>query len=278
MSMGGGGGGNSSGRPSLAGGSSNGTGSGTGASTSNSVVKQDPRPIQDKNYQQHCIRTLLMFLTKSGYEYPVNLKSLVRPSGKDFTHIVTFLLKQVDPTFGTTDLKMEEEVAMHFKALGYPYPVSKTALVAAGSPHTWPSLLAALVWLVEHIVVLNVSVEEEAEVNYETSAKFESLAELETKTDKAFFQYLHRAYAAFLEGSVEKSDLLVENLVDMFEEDNNVIEREIERVTDLNATMVEKIHLLQQQSERYVPPYSCRFVCVPVILDSIHFETFGSSI
>jgi kinetochore protein NDC80 len=240
------------GRPSLAGGNnihSNGTGP---TSASNSVVKQDPRPIQDKNYQQHCIRTLLTYLTKSGYEYPVNLKSLLRPSGKDFTHIVTFLLKQVDPTFGTTDLKMEEEVAMHFKALGYPYPVSKTALVAAGSPHTWPSLLAALVWLVEHIVVLNVSIGEDADINYETSAKFESLAELEAKTDKAFFQYLHRAYAAFLEGSVEKSDLLVENLVDMFEDDNIVIEREIERVTDLNATMVEKIHLLQQQSERYV--------------------------
>ena len=38
----------------------------------------------------------------------------------------------------------------------------------------------------------------------------------------------------------------------MFEEDNNIIEREIERVTDLNATMVEKINLLRQQSERYV--------------------------
>ena len=226
---------------------------GNNNSTNGSVVKQDPRPIQDKAYQQHCIRTLLMFLSKAGYEYPVNLKSLAHPSGKDFTHIVTFLLKQVDPTFGTTDLKMEEEVALHFKAIGYPYPVSKTALVAAGSPHTWPSLLAALAWLVEHIMVLNVSIEEEAQLLHDTaSTKFESLAELENKTDKAFFQYLHRAYAAFLEGATDKSDVLIGNLIDMFEEDNIIIEREIERVTEVNATIAEKIHMLERQSETYV--------------------------
>ena len=221
-----------------------------GNGNTNSVFKHDPRPIQDKAYQQHCIRTLLMFLTKSGYEYPVNLKSLAHPSGKDFTHIVTFLLKQLDSTFGTTDLKMEEEVAMHFKALGYPYPVSKTALVAAGSPHTWPSLLAALAWLVEHIVVLNIGIEEGAQLLLDTaSTKFESLAELENKTDKAFFQYLHRAYAAFLEGATDKSDVLIGSLIDMFEEDNIIIEREIERVTEVNATIAEKIHMLERQSE-----------------------------
>ena len=235
----------------------------------NSVVKQDPRPIQDKAYQQHCIRTLLTFLTKSGYEYPVNLKSLAHPSGKDFTHIVTFLLKQVDATFGTADLKMEEEVALHFKALGYPYPVSKTALVAAGSPHTWPSLLAALAWLVEHLTVLNIGIEEGAQNLLDgASTKFESLAELENKTDKAFFQYLHRAYAAFLEGATDKSDLLIGNLIDMFEEDNIIIEREIERVTEVNATIAEKIHMLERQSETYVS-HSSTPALSPCILTNI---------
>ena len=86
------------------------------------VVKQDPRPIQDRAYQQQCIRTLFAYLSKSGYEYPVSLKSLSRPSGKDFQHIVTFLLRQVDPTFG--EGKFEEEVSLQFKALGYPFSVS----------------------------------------------------------------------------------------------------------------------------------------------------------
>ena len=35
----------------------------------------------------------------------------------------------------------------------YPFSISKTALVAVGSPHTWPSLLASLIWLVDLLSV-----------------------------------------------------------------------------------------------------------------------------
>lgn len=208
------------------------------------VVKQDPRPIQDRAYQQQCIRTLFAYLSKSGYEYPVSLKSLSRPSGKDFQHIVTFLLRQVDPTFG--EGKFEEEVSLQFKALGYPFSVSKTALVAAGSPHTWPALLAALTWLVEHNVV---ALQEEEEDNTQDGT-FSSLAELEQKTDKAFYTYLASAYRGFLQGSQDLCDQLTEHLMDMFERDNMVIEGEIERLTDMNECIVEKINNLRTQSAR----------------------------
>lgn len=59
-----------------------------------------------------------------------------------------FLLRQVDPhikAFG----KIEDDVPTLFKQLKYPFQISKSALFAVGSPHTWPSLLAALGWLVE---------------------------------------------------------------------------------------------------------------------------------
>ena len=45
--------------------------------------------------------------------------------------------------------KIEDEIALGFKSLGYPFNISKTALVAAGSSHTWPTLLLALTWLIE---------------------------------------------------------------------------------------------------------------------------------
>ena len=45
--------------------------------------------------------------------------------------------------------KPEEDVPGLFKRLGYPFQISKSALSAVGSPHTWPGLLAALTWLVE---------------------------------------------------------------------------------------------------------------------------------
>lgn len=221
---------------------------GVGRGAGSSVLKQDPRPIHDKAYQTHGLKMLLKFLTDSGYEYPVSLKSLSRPSGKDFSHIVTFLLQQIDPTFASTsELKFEEEVALQFKSMGYPFPLSKTALVAAGSPHTWPALLASLIWLVEHITIVM-----QAEEDRKSSLKkmraaggFESLQELETKSDKAFFLYLHEAYKAFLAG--DDADQYTEELVDMFEQDNMVIEREIERVTDMNGAMVEKVNMLEKQ-------------------------------
>ena len=59
-----------------------------------------------------------------------------------------FLLRQVDPhikAFG----KIEDDVPTLFKQLRYPFQISKSALFAVGSPHTWPGLLAALAWLVE---------------------------------------------------------------------------------------------------------------------------------
>ena len=56
--------------------------------------------------------------------------------------------RQVDPHLKNQG-KIEDEVPALFKRLRYPYTISKSALFAVGSPHTWPGLLAALVWLTE---------------------------------------------------------------------------------------------------------------------------------
>lgn len=214
-----------------------------------SALKSDPRPIADKAYQNQCIKHLLQYLTHNGYGYPVSSKSLARPSGKDFSNIVGFMLRKLDPSFQDGSMKFEDEVAMNFKAMGYPYPISKTALVAAGSPHTWPALLAALTWLMEHLKC------EEADENitnqeHDDSGKtFETMEELERKTDKAFFKFLSDNYSAFLDGNQALTEELEERFVDTFENDNNIIEQEIERVTDLNGLIVEKINHLSQQSQ-----------------------------
>jgi kinetochore protein NDC80 len=202
-------------------------------------TKTDPRPVSDKVYQQECIKKLLKFLLESGYEHPISHKSLARPSGKDFNNIVTFMLRRVDPNFQDGTMKIEDEIAMNFRAMGYPFPVSKTALVAAGSPHTWPSLLAALTWLMERIQCIETYVPGEDE-----SSNFESLEELETKTDKAFFKYLSAAYTAFLRGDEQMTEQLENALADRFERDDAIIEQEIEQMTDKNAVIVERINNL----------------------------------
>ena len=45
--------------------------------------------------------------------------------------------------------KVEDDIPALYKRLRYPFQISKSALFAVGSPHTWPGLLAALSWLAE---------------------------------------------------------------------------------------------------------------------------------
>lgn len=110
--------------------------------------KQDPRPVSDKAYQHDCIRQLIEYLSTHGYEHPVSPKTLTSPMSKDVFSIVQFLLRQVDPNMKPLG-KMEEDVPQLFKHLKYPFQISKSALFAVGSPHTWPGLLAAMNWVVE---------------------------------------------------------------------------------------------------------------------------------
>ena len=212
------------------------------------ILKTDPRPISDKVFQRKCVRELFDYLNTSVFSDHMSEKSLLKMSGRDFHSIVEFMLRKVDPTYPNSDVKnREDEIVMHFKAIGYPYTLSKAAVAAAGASHTWQNLLAALAWLVEHLKCLEADKEEDpAEVTF---SEFRSLDELEKKTDKAFFQYLGDAYTSFMKGDTELSDQLTNGLVEMFERDNMVIEREIERVTGINENMAEQILQMEEEAE-----------------------------
>jgi SMC interacting uncharacterized protein involved in chromosome segregation len=211
--------------------------------------RADPRPILDKGFQHQCIKELLSFLQEMGYEYPVSTKSLSRPSAKDFTNMTTFLLRQIDKDFQRGGMKFEDEVALNFKCMGYPYPISKTALVAAGTPHTWPSLLAALNWLMHQIQCKNA---DRSELDSDATKDFSSIADLETQTDKAFFLYMGQAYSAFMQGDAESLENLETAFMQRFERDDAFLAQAVERVTDLNASIVERMNDVAQQCEEYV--------------------------
>ena len=237
---------------------------------SNATIGTDPRPINEKQYQTKCIKTIMQYLVSHNYEYPVSHKILSRPSSKDFNQIVTFLLRRVDPTFNDSSsknsMKFEDEVAFAFKGLGYPFPISKTALVAAGSIHTWPTLLAALNWLIELLSgmskisvddfdddddILSTTSKEEQHDDQdqnEVDAPFGNLDTMLVKTEKRFFRYLASSYEAFLSTNDEEYDILEEKFLDDFERDNMKIEKEIERITDYNALIVEEIDYYSRNS------------------------------
>lgn len=207
-------------------------------------AKVDPRQIQDKSFQQAAIKKILKFLEGRGYPYPISAKGLARPSAKDFTNLVTFLLRIVDPQFQKGDLKIEDEVFLNFKSMGYPFNISKTSIVAAGATNTWPSLLAALSWLVTHLQCI----EQETPTNdLYTDAPFESIDDLDLRTDKAFYHFFLQAYEAYLLG-----DEVMQNEVEVafhtrFEMDDAQLQLEIERVSDLNGAIVEQMQALKDE-------------------------------
>ncbi|RAW33607.1 hypothetical protein PC110_g10080 [Phytophthora cactorum] len=121
------------------------------------------------------------------------------PSKKDFTNMILFLFKQVDPTF-EFGAKFEEDVVQQLRNLRYPISISKTSLAAVGTPHTWPMLLMAMSWLIE-LLSYDEAIQQanEAEQDDEND---------EENGDKPFFKYLDASYHIFLAGEDEKYDAL----------------------------------------------------------------------
>jgi Protein involved in chromosome segregation, interacts with SMC proteins len=220
------------------------------------TMRTENRPIGDKAYLNTCMKKLYQYLLQNDYEHPIKLKDLAKPSGKDFHSIMTFLMKKIDPNFNSSiKRKFEDDVVTAFKILGYPANISKTALVAAGSPHTWPTLLLALTWLIEVLegrpgfdFILNEESEDLSHVG-EAGVPFVDAETLEDRSEKAFLKYVEISYNSFLSGDDDLLEKLEVDLLQYFEKDNIMIEREIEKVVDDNNTVEEEISQIKKAGE-----------------------------
>lgn len=175
---------------------------------------------------------------------PLSPKILTKPTTKDFTNIVLFLFRQIDPNYKCTG-KFEDEMIAMFKYLGYPFQISKSNISAVGSPHAWPTLLASIMWLVELL-------------NYDEATANSNLYAVEPELDdpsaseKAFYKYLHKAYGMFLSGRDEQYALLEEQFVASFENKNVLIRDQIEALEKRNQTLVHEIEEVKSRSA-YLP-------------------------
>lgn len=181
-----------------------------GGTTSTKMV--DSRPLKDKSYQKRCIRMIIEFLMERGYDHPISPHILTRPTARDFHAIVEFLLKRIDPNFKFKG-RIEDELPRKFKALKYPFAISKTALQAVGAPHTWPPLLGALVWLIELL-------------KYDESSSKKEEEEFEIDgVEKLFYSYLSDAYGHYMAGDDERATQLDDELTASFEERNTQLQK-----------------------------------------------------
>ncbi|NWU10945.1 NDC80 protein, partial [Cephalopterus ornatus] len=207
---------------------------------------KDPRPLQEKAYIQQCIKQLCEFLVENGYAHNVSMKSLQSPSVKDFLKIFTFIYGFLCPSYELPDSKFEEEIPKIFKELGYPFALSKSSLYTVGAPHTWPQIVAALVWLID-CVKLYTAMRENAP-SFEEGQSWGGETDDGIVHNKLFMDYTVKCYELFMKGrdTFEELDAEVQSkLKDLF----NIDEFQIESLAADNRRLQEEIARLEKEKE-----------------------------
>nr|XP_004654703.2 kinetochore protein NDC80 homolog [Jaculus jaculus]XP_044990889.1 kinetochore protein NDC80 homolog [Jaculus jaculus] len=214
---------------------------------SNSEKIKDPRPLNDKAFIQQCIRQLCEFLTENGYAYSVSMKSLQAPSIKDFLKIFTFLYGFLCPSYELPDTKFEEELPRIFKDLGYPFALSKSSLYTVGAPHTWPHIVAALVWLIDCIKIHTAM--KESSPLFDDGQPWGEETEDGIVHNKLFLDYTIKCYESFMSGADSFEDMNAElqsKLKDLY----NVDAAKLESLAAKNKALNEQIARLEQEREK----------------------------
>jgi kinetochore protein NDC80 len=245
----------------------------TQGNNSNRSRGVDPRNITDRRFITTSIGLLIEYLSAHSYDHFINPKILSSPSGKDFNNIIQFLFRQIDPNL-TCPGKFEDEIISIFKFLKYPFNISKNGLSAVGSPHSWPQLLASLMWILE-LLEYDEEIANDAESplnssDFFTQAIQEAEAEAasggipsaaaaaaghggmieEQQTQKIFFLYLKKAYTSFLSGDDETYHRLEQQLRQYYDHKNYLYLQQMESYQRSNEQLEKEIHVVESRRLR----------------------------
>ena len=207
-------------------------------------TRTDPRNITDKRFVPTSIRALIDYLTAHNYDHAISPKILTSPSGKDFNNIVQFLFRQIDSNL-TCPGKFEDEVISIFKFMKYPYNISKNGLSAVGSPHSWPQLLASIMWVIELL-----EYDEEANNDEEIGTGEDHDFDDPSSSEKAFFAYLCSAYISFLAGDDDTYAALEEEFIQSFETKNAAIIQQTQELDADNDALLKEIQQVESRRLR----------------------------
>ncbi|XP_068127031.1 kinetochore protein NDC80 homolog [Hyperolius riggenbachi] len=207
---------------------------------------KDPRPLHDKAYIQQCIRQLCEFLNENGYAQTLTVKSLQGPSSKDFLKIFAFIYSFICPNYEIPDSKFEEEIPRVFRELGYPFPLSKSSMYTVGAPHTWPQIVAALVWLIDCVKLTHAI--QQQEVVFE-EPQLGAQSENGIDFNPLFLDFTTKCYNRFMDGHDTFEDLETEvfvKLKDMYSVDESHVEALLAEARRLS----EEVEKLEKEKER----------------------------
>ncbi|KFV66423.1 Kinetochore protein NDC80, partial [Dryobates pubescens] len=166
---------------------------------------KDPRPLHDKAFIQQSINRL----------------------SEDFLKIFTFIYGFLCPSYELPGSKFEEEIPRLFKELGYPFALSKSSMYTVGAPHTWPQIVAALVWLIDCVKLFSAM--------RENAAAFDEDQGWGEETDdgithnKLFMDYTVKCYELFMKGA------------DTFEEQDAELEAKLKELYKVDEARTEEL-------------------------------------
>ncbi|KAG0168809.1 kinetochore-associated Ndc80 complex subunit ndc80 [Apophysomyces sp. BC1034] len=147
------------------------------------------------------------------------MRSLRGISSKDFQNIFKALHLKIVPTYKYSNKKFEEEIFDVLKQLSYPLAdsISPRSLYSIAAPHSFPTFLALLHWLVISCQSVDAIMEQ---VNKEEK----------TSMDTLFSEFARSTYKSFMCGQDDFSPMETElqNTFDKFNEENVAKIKELE--------------------------------------------------
>eukprot|EP00004_Rigifila_ramosa_P011480 TRINITY_DN2458_c0_g1_i1.p1 TRINITY_DN2458_c0_g1~~TRINITY_DN2458_c0_g1_i1.p1 ORF type:complete len:630 (-),score=148.24 TRINITY_DN2458_c0_g1_i1:5-1894(-) len=215
-------------RKNSAGGSRRSSMFGGNTKASSSSSRQDPRDVMNKVFQRNAATVIIEYIASHGYDHPIAPKMLQSPTQREFYQMFQFLYRQIDPAYTLPQQKLDEEITTIFRRLRYPFAISKHALQAVGSPHTWPSILGALHWLVELL-------------QYEEAAAIEERESGTDSPERLFFDYVTKAYELFLSGQ-DDFEPLDRQLAAAFDQKHGDTSAQLQRLTQEVDQMEAQLH------------------------------------
>ena len=112
----------------------------------------DPRPIREKEFISNSARMIYAFLTGNGYPNPVTVKAISKPelSTQEILNVFTFLLSFIGAELAHgNEQPVKEDIPNALAYIGYPFSIKKSTIAAINTNHNWPTILAAIRWIVE---------------------------------------------------------------------------------------------------------------------------------
>ncbi|EYC40887.1 hypothetical protein Y032_0591g393 [Ancylostoma ceylanicum] len=114
---------------------------------------KDTRPISTKECQNEMIRKIYDFLLEHDGENCLPEKVIRSPTKQDFIIMFESIYQHLNPDFQLKNVT--EEVTLILRELGYPTAIKPSTMQTIGASHTWPTLLAALTWMIDVVNVKN---------------------------------------------------------------------------------------------------------------------------